>query len=191
MEALASGTPVIAFRAGALPEIVDHGRTGYIVANPDEMAQAIRMIDRIDPEECRREARARFSAARMVASYAELYQSILTARPMVGARSSMATTQSESKTNFTSDHETIRRWAEERGAHPACVKGTGGNGDVGMIRLDFPGSSGEGTLQEISWDDFFEEFDKKDLALLYQETTAGGEKSNFNKLISRQTAEEN
>jgi len=100
-----------------------------------------------------------------------------------------STTKSESKAKVTTDHEEIRQWAEERGAHPACVKGTGGKGDVGMIRLDFPGYSGEGKLEEITWDEFFEEFDKKDLALLYQETTAHGERSNFNKLVSRDTAE--
>lgn len=100
------------------------------------------------------------------------------------------TTKSKSKSNVTSDHQAIRRWAEERGAHPACVKGTGGKGDVGMIRLDFPGYSGEDKLQEITWDEWFEEFDQKDLALLYQETTAEGQKSNFNKLVSRATAEE-
>lgn len=57
-----------------------------------------------------------------------------------------------------------------------------------MIRLDFPGYTGADSLEPISWDDWFQEFDKKRLALLYQEETAGGEKSNFNKLISRETA---
>jgi hypothetical protein len=90
----------------------------------------------------------------------------------------------------TQDHEEIRRWAEERGAHPACVRGTGGNNDIGMLRLDFPGYSGEESLQEISWDDFFEKFDERGLALLYQEETAGGERSNFNKLVSAETAAE-
>jgi ferritin-like metal-binding protein YciE len=85
----------------------------------------------------------------------------------------------------TTDHEEIRRWAEERGAKPASVKGTGGSRDVGMIRLDFPGYSGEESLEAISWDEWFEEFDKKNLALLYQEKTARGQKSNFNKLVSR------
>lgn len=70
------------------------------------------------------------------------------------------------------------------------MRGTGGKGDVGMIRLDFPGYSGEGKLEKICWDDWFEEFDKKNLALLYQETTAGGEKSNFNKLVSRDSVED-
>jgi hypothetical protein len=54
-----------------------------------------------------------------------------------------------------------------------------------MIRLDFPGFSGEGSLEEISWDEFFDAFDKNELALLYQEKTATGKRSNFNKLVSR------
>ena len=49
--------------------------------------------------------------------------------------------KAESKVTF--DHEEIRRWAEERNAKPACVRGTGKAGDIGMIRLDFPGYSGE------------------------------------------------
>ncbi|HVW10828.1 MAG TPA: hypothetical protein VHC90_19715 [Bryobacteraceae bacterium] len=82
-------------------------------------------------------------------------------------------------------HEEIRHWAEERKAVPSCVKGTGGGKDEGMIRLDFPGYSGEQTLQEISWDDWFEKFDDNNLALLVQDTTAVGTKSNFNKLVRR------
>lgn len=91
-------------------------------------------------------------------------------------------------TNSTTDHEQIRKWAEERGAHPACVRGTGGKEDVGMIRLDFPGYSGEDKLQPISWDDWFEKFDERKLALIYQDETSGGQKSNFNKLVSRENA---
>ncbi len=56
-----------------------------------------------------------------------------------------------------------------------------------MLRLDFPGYSGD-KLQEISWDEFFEKFDERDLALLYQEETAGGQTSNFNKLVNRSAA---
>jgi hypothetical protein len=83
------------------------------------------------------------------------------------------------------DHDEIRNWAEERHAVPSCVKGTGGGDDTGMIRLDFPGYSGEDSLQEISWDDWFGKFDENGLALLVQDTTAGGSKSNFNKLVRR------
>lgn len=85
------------------------------------------------------------------------------------------------------DHDEIRRWAEERRATPSCVKGTG-NGQGPMIRLDFPGYDGEESLQEISWDQWFQSFDDHNLALLVQERTSGGEKSNFNKLVKRETA---
>jgi hypothetical protein len=57
-----------------------------------------------------------------------------------------------------------------------------------MLRIDFPGYSGADSLQEISWDEFFEKFDEQGLALLYQEKTKDGRQSNFNKLVSRQTA---
>jgi ferritin-like metal-binding protein YciE len=87
------------------------------------------------------------------------------------------------------DHDEIRRWAEERGAHPACVRGTGGEGDTGMIRLDFPGYTGEQSLQPISWDEWFEKFDRNNLALVAQDLTAKGEKSNFNKIVGRETVE--
>ena len=99
-------------------------------------------------------------------------------------------TQTKHGSQFTTDHEEIKRWAEERGARPACVRGTGSEGDIGMIRLDFPGYSGSDSLEEISWDEWFEKFDENDLALLYQDQTADGKKSNFNKLVSRSTAEE-
>ena len=87
------------------------------------------------------------------------------------------------------DHERIREWAEERKAKPACVKGTGGKNDPGMIRLDFPGFSGADSLEPISWEEWFRAFDANRLALLVQETTADGKKSNFNKLVSRETAD--
>lgn len=90
------------------------------------------------------------------------------------------------ETRVSTDHDEIRRWAEQRGAHPACVRGTGTQGDIGMIRLDFPGYSGEESLDPISWEEFFAKFDERKLALLYREETAQGAKSNFNKLISRE-----
>lgn len=86
------------------------------------------------------------------------------------------------------DHNEIRRWAEERAAKPACVRRTGRDDDIGMIRLDFPGYSGEESLEEVSWDEWFDKFDENNLALLVQDTTARGQQSNFNKLVSRQTA---
>jgi len=89
---------------------------------------------------------------------------------------------------MTTNHGEIQRWAEARGGKPACVLGTGGRGDEGVLRIDFPGYSGKGSLHEISWDDWFDKFDRARLALLYQDTTKGGQKSNFNKLVSRNQA---
>lgn len=92
-----------------------------------------------------------------------------------------------SKSRVLKELDEIRSWAEERNAKPACIRGTGGKNDVGMIRLDFPGYSGEQSLEEISWDDWFEKFEEQELALLVQDETASGEKSNFNKLVSSST----
>jgi glycosyltransferase involved in cell wall biosynthesis len=77
MEALASGTPVIAFRAGALVEIVEHGKTGFLVENAGEMARAIAAVEEIDPEICRETARRRFSLDRMTERYLEYYERIV------------------------------------------------------------------------------------------------------------------
>ncbi|MCX6967188.1 MAG: glycosyltransferase family 4 protein [Verrucomicrobia bacterium] len=74
MEALACGTPVIAFPSGALPEMIEHGKTGFIVRNQDEMAEAIHAAGSIDPEQCRAAVRSRFCADRMVADYLNLYR---------------------------------------------------------------------------------------------------------------------
>jgi hypothetical protein len=84
----------------------------------------------------------------------------------------------------TTDHDEIREWAERRGAHPAVVKGTG------IIRLDFPGFSGEGSLEPISWEEFFEKFEESELTLLHQDKTGTGRDSNFNKLVRRSTLDE-
>lgn len=94
------------------------------------------------------------------------------------------------RANWTTDHEFIRKWAEERGGVPSVVKGTGGDGDPGIIRIDFPGYSGKGSLEPISWEEWFQKFDENDLAFLYQDETASGERSNFNKLVKRSTVEE-
>ena len=86
----------------------------------------------------------------------------------------------------TTDHEFIRTWAEERGGKPAAVKRTHEPGrEVGIIRIDFPGYSGRESLEEISWDEFFEKFDDANLAMVYEDETSGGETSNFNKLVRR------
>ena len=74
MEAMASGTPVIAFRSGALPDIVEHGVTGFLVDDAAGMADAIGQLDRIDPAACRAAALSRFSVRRTTRAYLDLYE---------------------------------------------------------------------------------------------------------------------
>ena len=80
MEAISSGTPVIAFRSGALPEIVEHGVTGFIVDSEEEMAQAVARTREISPARCRQEALRRFDAARMAETYLNLYRDLLASK---------------------------------------------------------------------------------------------------------------
>ena len=88
----------------------------------------------------------------------------------------------------TTDHRQIQKWVESRGAKPATVKRTARGEEPGVLRIHFPGYSGEESLEEISWNDFFEKFDESKLAFLYQEETAAGDESRFCKFISRDTA---
>jgi hypothetical protein len=85
----------------------------------------------------------------------------------------------------TQDHDEIRKWAEAHGAVPAEVESTEKKGQTGILRFEFPKAPNrnDSKLKEISWEEFFEKFDESDLELVYQEKTAAGEKSNFNKLV--------
>jgi glycosyltransferase involved in cell wall biosynthesis len=76
MEALACGTPVVAFPSGALPDIVEHGVTGFLVRDAREMANAIEACDGIDSEHCRVTARERFGLDRMIGKYFDVYQQL-------------------------------------------------------------------------------------------------------------------
>jgi hypothetical protein len=88
----------------------------------------------------------------------------------------------------TTDHAFIRRWVEERGGRPARVKGTGGGAeDAGILRIDFPGYSGGDSLEEISWEEFFEKFEESRLAFLHRDIAGDdGQPDRFNKLVSRE-----
>ncbi|WP_336208433.1 glycosyltransferase [Nonomuraea sp. LPB2021202275-12-8] len=78
VEAMALGVPPVGLRRGCLPEIIDHGRTGFLADTEEELAEWVLRVDDLDPEECRREARARFSPSVMADRYLELYQQAVT-----------------------------------------------------------------------------------------------------------------
>jgi glycosyltransferase involved in cell wall biosynthesis len=76
-EALAAGTPVVAYPNGALAETVENGRTGFLVNTVEEMSEALLRVDEIDPSTCRQVAQERYSATRMTDQYLELYDRLL------------------------------------------------------------------------------------------------------------------
>lgn len=80
IEALARGTPVLAFAEGSAPEIVEHGRTGFLCRDEGDMARHLAHLERIDRAACRASASSRFSAERMVADHLRLYRSVLERR---------------------------------------------------------------------------------------------------------------
>lgn len=81
----------------------------------------------------------------------------------------------------TTDHDTILNWAKRHGGKPAAVARTHDEHDVGIIRIMFPSSkrSEHEGLTEISWEQFFDEFDSRSLALIYEDD------SRFSKIVKR------
>lgn len=76
-EAMACGTPVISFPYGSLPELVINGETGFIVNTNDEMVEAIKKVDQIDPAVCRKHTEERFGIGRMTDDYVNAYEKII------------------------------------------------------------------------------------------------------------------
>ena len=81
IEALACGTPVVAYRCGSVPEIIEHGVTGYIVGDQSQAIEAARRIDRIDRGACRRAFEQALHRARMAQRYLDVYQALSAASP--------------------------------------------------------------------------------------------------------------
>jgi glycosyltransferase involved in cell wall biosynthesis len=76
IEAMACGTPVIAWRRGSIPEIVDHGVTGFIVENETEAVEAVGALDRLDRRNIRRVFEQRFTAQRMAQEYMHCFEKL-------------------------------------------------------------------------------------------------------------------
>jgi glycosyltransferase involved in cell wall biosynthesis len=77
IESMASGTPVLAFEEGAVPEIVRHGETGFVVDSIESMVKAVGLIEHIERRNCWRHVKTHFSIQEMAEGYAALYQQLI------------------------------------------------------------------------------------------------------------------
>jgi len=118
------------------------------------------------------------------------FHSTLAAHPSLdsprGARPRARTTsQRTGSAQSTQDLDEIRAWAEARGGKPAPVVATrtGKKDAAGVLRIDFPGYSGAGSLEEISWDESYQKFQENNLTFLYQDRTKDGRDSRFFKFV--------
>ena len=92
-----------------------------------------------------------------------------------------------STSETTTDHDTIRKWAEERGGRPSRVKSTGdadAHKDAGLLRIDF--KEPNENFEEIEWEDFFKVMDDRGLAMIIQHQHVDGSGSTFNRFVSRE-----
>ena len=80
IESMLVGTPVIGFAAGAAPEVIEEGVTGYLVRTVDEMADRLRQLDSFDRVRCRARARERWSSLRMARGYEDVYRAAMETR---------------------------------------------------------------------------------------------------------------
>ncbi len=88
-----------------------------------------------------------------------------------------------SSAQVTTDHKFIRKWVEERDGRPTKVAGTEGSDGEGILRIDF--REPDDKLEPISWEEFFETFEDRQLGFLHQDETAGGKPSRFFKFVKR------
>ena len=81
----------------------------------------------------------------------------------------------------TTDHVEIRKWIEQHNGVPTVIENTEGGEGAGLLRVHFPEASDDGSFKNIGWDKFFDTFDKKELAFIYQDD----KDSTFHKFINR------
>lgn len=79
----------------------------------------------------------------------------------------------------TTNHDVIRRWARQRDAKPATIRGTEREGRVGVLTFNMPGYRESSRVREITWNEWFRTFDLRQLNLIYQEQLRDGRTSNF------------
>jgi hypothetical protein len=88
-----------------------------------------------------------------------------------------------SQAETTTDHDAIRKWIEERQGRPTKVKGTESRDGESILRVDF--QEPDEKLEPISWEEFFQTFEDRELAFLHQDKTADGKTSRFFKFVHR------
>ena len=114
IEAMASGTPIIAFRRGSVPEIIDKGVTGFVVDSVEEAAAAVPLAKALDRAAIRRRFEERFTVERMASDYLALYGAIIRRGAVDAALSSAAATRAAAdadrkSTRLNSSHEFVSR----------------------------------------------------------------------------------
>jgi glycosyltransferase involved in cell wall biosynthesis len=90
IEAMACGTPTIAFRCGSVPEVLDDGVTGFVVESVEEAGESVRRVPELSRQNCRRVFEKRFSASRMVRDYLAVYARLQNETPVFNAPESTA-----------------------------------------------------------------------------------------------------
>jgi glycosyltransferase involved in cell wall biosynthesis len=80
IEAMACGTPVIAYREGAVPEIMEEGHTGFIVGELEDAVEAARRVPKLSRRRCREVFEQRFTATRMANDYVQIYRRLIDGR---------------------------------------------------------------------------------------------------------------
>jgi len=98
---------------------------------------------------------------------------------------------------ITTDHSVIRRWAQDRGGRPAAVMSQPGRSHAGFVHIDFPGhpthavaaeiwASSGASVAPLTWEEFFERFERDGLAFVYQERSSAGTPSRLFRIVNRQ-----
>ena len=87
-----------------------------------------------------------------------------------------------SDTNKTTDHNKIKEWVSAHDGVPTVIEDTDSGNSAGVLRIHFPKASSDNKFKEISWEEFFKQFEDNDLAFLYQDK----DDSTFHKFVSRE-----
>jgi len=101
IEALACGTPVLAYRRGSVPELIENGVTGYVCEQMDEFITAVKQLSIIDRRRCRHAFEARFTVERMVQDYLDVYEQIVTDRSTTAVSNHIPSVPPAALTNLT------------------------------------------------------------------------------------------